>query len=80
MKKTILFLIFVVFLWSVPYFVGIFQYSNACMVIENITDKTDGEIENVLYTFDFQLDAFTMPVFKDYYKSGSSTISRIFKN
>ena len=48
------------------------------MVIENITDKTDGEIENVLYTFDFKLDAFTEPQFKDYYISGIEAIRRAF--
>ncbi len=59
-----------------PFFIGKFQYSNACLVIENITDKTDGEIEDVLYTFDFKLDAFTEPQFKDYYISGIETIGR----
>jgi hypothetical protein len=44
------------------------------MVIENLTDKTDGEIVSVLYTFDFKLDVFDTPTFTDYYKSGLLTI------
>jgi hypothetical protein len=48
------------------------------MVIENITDKTDGEITSVLYTFDFQLDVFDTPTFTDYYKSGLLTINSLF--
>jgi len=77
MKNTLILLIAVVMLWSVPYFIGKFQYANACMVIENITDKTDGEIEDVLYTFDFQIDCFTTPSFSDYYISGTKTIERV---
>ena len=60
-----------------PYILGLFQYHNACMVIENITDKTDGEITSVLYTFDFQLDVFDTPSFTDYYKSGLLTIKHL---
>ena len=50
------------------------------MVIENITDKTDGEIVSVLYTFDFQLDVFDTPSFTDYYKSGLLTIKHFNPN
>lgn len=78
MKNVILLISLIVGLFFVPYGVGLFQYSNACMVIENITDKTDGEIENVLYTFDFNIDCMTTPSFIDYYNSGSKTIGRVF--
>ena len=61
---------YLLFLLILPFFIGLFQYHNACVVIENITDKTDGEIEAVLYTFNFKLDAFTEPNYKDYYKAG----------
>ena len=55
----------------VPYFVGKFQYSNACMVIQNLTEQTDGEIEAVLLTFDFRnMNAFEQPTFTDYYEAG----------
>ena len=37
-----------------PYIIGLLQYNNAKMVIENLTNKTDGEIVSVLYTFDFK--------------------------
>jgi hypothetical protein len=57
-----------------PYIIGLLQYNNAKMVIENLTDKTDGEIVSVLYTFDFKLDVFDTPTFTDYYKSGLLTI------
>jgi len=77
MKNTLILLISVLLLWSVPYFIGKFQYSNACMVIANTTDQTDGEIEDVLYTFDFQIDCFTTPSFSDYYSSGTKTIERL---
>ena len=54
-----------------PYFIGKFQYSNACMVIQNLTDRTDGEIEAVLLTFNFRnMDAFEQPTFADYYEAG----------
>ena len=55
----------------VPYFIGRFQYSNACMVIQNLTEQTDGEIEAVLLTFNFRnMDAFEQPTFADYYEAG----------
>jgi len=55
----------------VPYFVGRFQYNNACMVIQNLTDRTDGEIEAVLLTFNFRnMTAFEQPTFADYYEAG----------
>jgi len=55
----------------IPYFIGRFQYSNACMVIMNLTDRTDGEIEAVLLTFNFRnMDAFEQPTFADYYEAG----------
>ena len=64
-----------VFLLSfTPYFIGKFQYRNACVVIENLTDKTDGEIEDVLATFDFSVDCMTEPTFSDYYITGLKTI------
>ena len=54
-----------------PYFIGRFQYSNACMVIQNLTDRTDGEIEAVLLTFNFRnMNAFDQPTFADYYEAG----------
>ena len=54
-----------------PYFIGRFQYNNACMVIQNLTEQTDGEIEAVLLTFDFRnMDAFEQPTFADYYEAG----------
>ena len=55
----------------IPYFIGRFQYSNACMVIQNLTEQTDGEIEAVLLTFDFRnMNAFEQPTFADYYEAG----------
>ena len=54
-----------------PYFIGRFQYSNACMVIQNLTEQTDGEIEAVLLTFNFRnMTAFEQPTFADYYEAG----------
>ncbi len=60
-----------------PYIIGLLQYNNAKMVIENLTDKTDGEIVSVLYTFDFKLDVSDTPSFTDYYKSGLLTIKHL---
>lgn len=37
-----------------PYFIGRFQYNNACMVIQNLTEQTDGEIEEIFIDFQFQ--------------------------
>jgi len=54
-----------------PYFIGRFQYNNANMVIMNLTERTDGEIEAVLLTFNFRnMDAFEQPTFADYYEAG----------
>ena len=54
-----------------PYFIGRFQYNNACMVIMNLTEQTDGEIEAVLLTFNFRnMTAFEQPTFADYYEAG----------
>lgn len=75
MKKSIL-IIITVFL-SLPYFVGVLQYQNACIVIANLTDQTDGEIEDVLATFDFNIDCMTTPNTIDYYKSGIKAIDQL---
>lgn len=54
-----------------PYFIGRFQYNNACMVIQNLTERTDGDIEAVLCVFNFRnVDAFSQPTFADYYEAG----------
>lgn len=54
-----------------PYFIGRFQYNSANMVIMNLTERTDGEIEAVLLTFNFRnMTAFEQPTFADYYEAG----------
>ena len=40
-----------------PYIIGLLQYNNAKMVIENLTDKTDGEIVSV---YDINPDYFDL--------------------
>lgn len=60
---------------AAPYFVGLFQYGNACTVIANITDQTDGDIENVLSVFNFDIDCMTEPRFADYYIAGMRSLN-----
>lgn len=62
--------VFILALLLSPYFIGLFQYHNACVVIANVTDQTDGDIENVLSTFNFEMDCMTAPNTFDYYKAG----------
>lgn len=71
MKKRYVFLALIALLFSAPYLVGRMQYSNAVMVIQNLSFETDGEIEDVLRVFDFdRLTAFNEPEFIDFYKAG----------
>lgn len=77
MRNALILIGFIITLQSTPIVIGMFQYSNACMVIENLTDKTDGEIEDVLLVFDFNIDCMTEPGVFDYYVAGNKTIDRL---
>lgn len=72
MKQTLLTLLAVAVF--APYFIGRIQYQNTIIVAQNLTDRTDGEISNVLATFDFDLDWNDQPTTADYYKAGIKAI------
>lgn len=70
-------------LLSVPYLIGRLQFNNAVAVVQNLGNDdsdaenifgSDGDIENVLAVFNFQIGALDTPTFSDYYKAGLQTI------
>ena len=71
-------IIFGLFLFASPYFIGQFQYHNAVSVIQNLTEGTDSDIENTLSVFNFNIDCMTEPTVKDYYMSGAHSVREVF--
>ena len=58
-----------------PYFVGRLQYSNTIRVYQNLGFETDGDIENILSTFDFPtVGTMDEPTTADYYNAGVKAI------
>lgn len=55
--------------------VGKVQYNNSIRAAQNLTDRTDGDIENCLATFYFDIAWHEEPTFKDYWISGWKTLN-----
>jgi hypothetical protein len=77
MKKVLIILAVVL---SIPYFCGIVQYQNVIRVVQNIGDRTDGEISDALLIFDFPGDMTLSrePTFTELYVSGIDCIKCTF--
>lgn len=68
----------ILLLLSSPYIIGKIQYNNTIIVCQNLTDRTDEEIENVLSTFDFNNDWQQDPTTLELYNVGMKTIINLF--
>jgi hypothetical protein len=77
MKKVLIILAVVL---SIPYFCGIVQYQNVIRVVQNIGDRTDGEISDALLIFDFPGDMTLSrePTFTELYCSGIKCVEYTF--
>jgi hypothetical protein len=81
MKRLIVSVLIIVIISMIPYFIGRQQMNNAEMVIQNFMDNdsdtfegTDGDIEDVLRVFNFNLSWDEHPSFIDYYKAGLAAL------
>ena len=62
-------------LTSTTMLVGKIQYNNSIRAAQNLTDRTDGDIENCLATFYFDIDWHKEPSLKDYWIAGWETLN-----
>lgn len=60
-----------------PLFVGKIQYNNTIVVVQNLTEKTDGDIENVLSTFGFTNTWDENPTIANVWVVGVTTITQL---
>ena len=60
-----------------PLFVGKIQLNNTIVVVQNLTDKTDGDIENVLSTFGFTNTWDENPTIFNVWAVGVETITQL---
>lgn len=73
-------LMFVSVILLAPYFVGRIQLTNVERTVQNFGNEsnedfeTDGEIENILRVYDFNIGWRDKPTFIDYYRSGFEAI------
>tara|TARA_R110000868_G_scaffold1729_2_gene13872 strand:- start:2726 stop:2953 length:228 start_codon:yes stop_codon:yes gene_type:complete len=73
--KTFIFGGLFLFIVHIPYFIGLNNEHNAIMVIQNLTDSTDSDIEDVLSIFNFpNVSCMEEPGYIDCYKSGLITM------
>lgn len=55
--------------------IGRIQYNNSIRASQNLTDRTDADIENCLRVFYFDIDYNQKPNGLDYLKSGWQTLN-----
>jgi hypothetical protein len=60
-----------------PLFIGMIQLNNTIVVVQNLTDKTDGEIENTLRTFGFTNTWDEQPTITNIWSVGIETITNL---
>jgi hypothetical protein len=63
---------------ALPLLVGKIQLNNTIVVCENLTERTDGDIENVLLTFGFENRWEQEPSIINIWEVGATTLSQIF--
>jgi len=63
---------------GLPLLVGKIQLNNTVKVCQNLTERTDGDIENVLHTFGFDDNWLEEPSIVDMWEVGVTTISQTF--
>jgi hypothetical protein len=65
-------------IFALPLLVGKIQLNNTIVVCENLTERTDGDIENVLQTFGFENRWEEKPSIINIWEVGATTLSQIF--
>jgi len=65
-------------IFALPLLIGKIQFNNTIVVAQNLTERTDGDIENVLSTFNFSFDWRHEPTYIELWENGVTTLSQIF--
>jgi hypothetical protein len=63
---------------ALPLLVGKIQLNNTIVVCENLTERTDGDIESVLLTFGFEGNWTKAPSIVKIWEVGATTLSQTF--
>ena len=63
---------------ALPLLVGKIQLNNTIVVCENLTERTDGDIESVLLTFGFEENWQHEPSVVKMWEVGATTLSQTF--
>jgi hypothetical protein len=76
MKKSILTLFAALLILTalVPYFIGLINHQAVIKTCQNFTERTDSDINDVLFVYGFDLTWDEEPQFTDFYRSGYRTI------
>jgi hypothetical protein len=78
-KKLITLSTFVFLLiFALPLLVGKVQLNNTLIVCQNLTDRTDADIENVLLTFGFENNWNQEPTIVNIWEVGVNTLAQTF--
>ena len=78
-KKLITLSTFVFLLiFALPLLVGKVQLNNTLIVCQNLTDRTDADIESVLLTFGFENNWNQEPTIVNIWEVGANTIAQTF--
>ena len=78
-KKLMTLSIFVFLLtFALPLLVGKIQLNNTIVVSQNLTERTDADIENVLTTFGFENEKNQEPNIINIWEVGVTTIAQTF--
>jgi hypothetical protein len=65
-------------IFALPLLVGKIQLNNTIVVSQNLTERTDGDIENVLLTFGFENNVEQEPSIVSIWEVGVTTLSQVF--
>jgi len=63
---------------ALPLLVGKIQLNNTIVVCENLTERTDADIESVLLTFGFENNWQHEPSIVHIWEVGATTLSQVF--
>ncbi len=78
-KKLITLSTFVFLLiFALPLLVGKVQLNNTLIVCQNLTERTDADIESVLLTFGFENNWNQAPTIINIWEVGANTIAQTF--
>ena len=65
-------------IFALPLLVGKIQLNNTIVVSQNLTERTDGDIENVMLTFGFENNVEQEPSIVSIWEVGVTTLSQVF--